>query len=130
MSPGVPPTTPLIKNAVTFSFCHTGKSSRTTIAILVSNIRFSLGATAKSGDTLPVPRPNRIERSCKPPGDRISRAPAQPGVERFDAFFTGHAYDPHRHDFYAIGYTLSGIQSFVYRGARANSVRGNVIVIH
>jgi len=77
-----------------------------------------------------VPRPNRIERSCKPPGDRISRAPAQPGVERFDAFFTGHAYDPHRHDFYAIGYTLSGIQSFVYRGARANSVRGNVIVIH
>ena len=54
----------------------------------------------------------------------------QPGVERIDAYFTGHAYDPHRHDFYAIGYTLSGVQSFVYRGARANSVRGNVIVIH
>jgi AraC-like DNA-binding protein len=62
--------------------------------------------------------------------DRISRAPTQPGIERFDAFFTGHAYDPHRHDCYAIGYTLSGVQSFVYRGARANSVRGNVIVIH
>jgi AraC-like DNA-binding protein len=73
---------------------------------------------------------NRIERSCKPPGDRISRAPTQPGLERIDAFFTGHAYDPHRHDCYAIGYTLSGVQSFVYRGARANSVRGNVIVIH
>jgi AraC-like DNA-binding protein len=54
----------------------------------------------------------------------------QPGVERIDAYFTGHAYDPHRHDCYAIGYTLSGVQSFVYRGARANSVRGNVIVIH
>jgi AraC-like DNA-binding protein len=54
----------------------------------------------------------------------------QPGLERFDAFFTGHAYDPHRHDCYAIGYTLSGVQSFVYRGARANSVRGNIIVIH
>ena len=54
----------------------------------------------------------------------------QPGLERIDAYFTGHAYDPHRHDFYAIGYTLSGVQSFVYRGARANSVRGNVIVIH
>jgi AraC-like DNA-binding protein len=73
---------------------------------------------------------NRIERSCKPPGDRISRAPTQSGLERFDAFFAGHAYDPHRHDCYAIGYTLSGVQSFVYRGARANSVRGNVIVIH
>jgi len=62
--------------------------------------------------------------------DRISRAPAQPGLERFDAFFKGHAYDPHRHDCYALGYTLSGVQSFVYRGARANSVRGNLIVIH
>jgi len=77
-----------------------------------------------------VPRPNRIERSCKPLRDRISRAPPQPGLERFDAFFTGHAYDPHRHDCYAIGYTLSGVQTFVYRGARANSVPGNVIVIH
>jgi AraC-like DNA-binding protein len=73
---------------------------------------------------------NLIERSCKPVRDRISRAPVQPGLERFDAFFTGHAYDPHRHDCYAIGYTLSGVQSFVYRGARANSVRGNLIVIH
>ncbi len=89
-----------------------------------------------------VRSPNRIERSCKPtPGrlprpivqslqDRISRAPAQPGLERFEAFFTGHAYDPHRHDCYAIGYTLNGVQSFVYRGARANSVSGNLIVIH
>jgi AraC-like DNA-binding protein len=79
---------------------------------------------------VPVPTRNRIERSCKPLRDHIARAPAQPGLERFDAFFTGHAYDPHRHDCYAIGYTLSGVQSFVYRGARANSVRGNVIVIH
>lgn len=77
-----------------------------------------------------MPGSSRIERSCKPQRDRIARAPTQPGLERFDAFFTGHAYDPHRHDFYAIGYTLSGVQSFVYRGARANSVRGNVIVIH
>lgn len=77
-----------------------------------------------------MPRLKRIERSCKPFRDSILRAPTQPGLERFDAFFTGHAYDPHRHDCYAIGYTLSGVQSFVYRGARANSVRGNVIVIH
>src|SRR5579885_3118726 len=105
MRSGVPPTTPLIRNAVTLSFCHTFKSSRTTIAILESNIRFFLGA--EPGDTVAVGAPNRIERSCKatsglpprpmvsPLQDRISRAPAQPGLERFDAFFKGHAYDPH-----------------------------------
>ena len=50
--------------------------------------------------------------------------------ERFEAFFTGHAYDPHRHDRYAIGYTLSGVQLFRYRGAQADSRRGNALVIH
>lgn len=73
----------------------------------------------------------RLERSCGPsPGDWIRLAPSEPGVERFEAFFSGHAYDPHRHDCYAIGYTLAGIQSFDYRGARADSGPGHAIVIH
>jgi AraC-like DNA-binding protein len=80
--------------------------------------------------TSPGPPATLSGPTATPPKDRIWRAPTQPGLERFDAFFAGHAYDPHRHDCYAIGYTLSGVQSFVYRGARANSVRGNVIVIH
>ena len=57
-------------------------------------------------------------------------APSQPGLERIEAFFAGHAYDPHRHDTYAIGLTLSGVQSFDYRGARADSRAGNAIVLH
>ena len=57
-------------------------------------------------------------------------APSRPGLERIEAFFAGHAYDPHRHDTYAIGYTLDGVQSFDYRGARADSRRGNVLVLH
>jgi AraC-like DNA-binding protein len=72
-----------------------------------------------------------LERSCTPsPGDWIRLAPPQPGLERIEAFFSGHAYDPHRHDTYAIGYTLAGVQSFDYRGARADSRAGNVIVLH
>ena len=64
------------------------------------------------------------------PADWIRLAPSQPGLERIEAYFAGHAYDPHRHDTYAIGYTLDGVQSFDYRGARADSRTGNVIVLH
>jgi len=72
-----------------------------------------------------------LERSCVPtPGDWIRFAPARPGLQRIGAFFSGHAYDPHRHDTYAIGYTLRGLQRFTYRGAATDSVAGNVIVLH
>ncbi len=72
-----------------------------------------------------------LERSCGPSrGDWIRLAPSQPGLERIEAFFAGHAYDPHRHDTYAIGYTVGGVQSFDYRGMRADSTRGNVVVLH
>src|SRR5260221_9813852 len=36
--PGFAPTIPLVRNAVTLSFCQTARSSRRTMAILVSNI--------------------------------------------------------------------------------------------
>lgn len=47
-----------------------------------------------------------------------------------EAFFRGYAYDPHRHDTYAFGLTLSGVQSFDYRGARRDSLGGQAIVLH
>lgn len=47
-----------------------------------------------------------------------------------EAFFSGHAFDPHRHDTYAIGYTLNGVQSFRYRGASEQSIPGQVFVLH
>ena len=73
----------------------------------------------------------RLERSCAAAsGDWIAHAPAERGLERIEAFFAGHAYDPHRHDTYALGFTISGIQSFDYRGARADSQTGNAIVLH
>ncbi len=72
-----------------------------------------------------------LERSGVPsPGDWIRLAPAEAGLERLEAFFSGHAYDPHRHDTYAIGYTLAGVQAFTYRGARTASATGQVMVLH
>ncbi len=64
------------------------------------------------------------------PGDWIRTAPPQPGLERIEAFFCGHAYDPHRHDTYAIGHTLQGVQAFDYRGAKRVSTAGKLIVLH
>lgn len=58
------------------------------------------------------------------------RAPASEGIERIDARFHGNAYSPHRHDTYALGVTISGIQTFSYRGQSRYSAPGNIIVLH
>jgi AraC-like DNA-binding protein len=71
-----------------------------------------------------------LERSCGAAGDWIRTAPDGDGIERIEAFFAGHAYDTHRHDTYAIGYTLTGVQSFDYRGAQRDSTPGDLIVLH
>jgi AraC-like DNA-binding protein len=73
----------------------------------------------------------RLERSCGPAAaDWIRIAPSCRGLERIEAFFAGHAFDLHRHDTYAIGVTLHGVQSFGYRGATEHSVPGQVFVLH
>ncbi|MBV9567278.1 MAG: AraC family transcriptional regulator [Hyphomicrobiales bacterium] len=73
----------------------------------------------------------RLERSCGPSQtDWIRHAPPEAGISRIEACFAGHAYDPHRHDTYAVGYTVHGVQSFDFRGARHDSLPHNVVVIH
>lgn len=52
------------------------------------------------------------------------------GVERIEAWFHGKAYAMHRHDTYAIGRTLAGVQSFNYRRSQRNSLPGNTMVLH
>jgi AraC-like DNA-binding protein len=47
-----------------------------------------------------------------------------------EACLSGVAYAPHRHDTYTIGITLSGIQSFTYRGAESASYPGQIIILH
>ena len=71
------------------------------------------------------------DRACGHRTDWIRSAPSNGGgLQRIVAYFAGHAYDSHRHDTYAIGCTLSGVQSFDYRGARVDSKQGDVMVIH
>src|SRR5260221_436282 len=73
----------------------------------------------------------RLERSCGSAGaDWIRIAPSSPGLERVEAFFCGHAFDPHRHDTYAVGFTVQGVQSFRYRGAAEHSLARQVFVLH
>lgn len=62
--------------------------------------------------------------------DRILFDEPSAGVQRLAARFAGHAFDPHRHETYAIGLTLSGVQAFRYRGAGQASRAGQVMVIH
>ena len=73
--------------------------------------------------------PNGLERSCTG-RDWIRAAPHQDGLERMEARFGGHAFDRHSHDRYALGITLSGVQTFDYRGVPSVSLPGHAMVLH
>jgi AraC-like DNA-binding protein len=79
----------------------------------------------------------RLEGLCEAPADdgrgagnriRIGRASA--GIERLEARLIGQAFSPHRHDTYAIGVTLSGVQTFRYRGTQRVCLPGQCHVLH
>ncbi|PJK18583.1 AraC family transcriptional regulator [Mycolicibacterium goodii] len=53
-----------------------------------------------------------------------------PGVERLQASLRGEGFTPHRHDTYAIGMTLSGVQTFSYRGTTRICLPGQWHVLH
>jgi len=55
---------------------------------------------------------------------------SRPGFERAEANFSTMRFAPHRHDSYAIGITLRGVQSFGYRGTTQHSEAGCAFVIH
>jgi AraC-like DNA-binding protein len=75
-------------------------------------------------ETLRGADPDRLERSCIRLGARAS------GLEWAEAHFTGRGFEPHRHDTYAIGVTLHGVQQFRYRGARRICLPGQLHVLH
>lgn len=47
-----------------------------------------------------------------------------------EASFAGEAFAPHRHDTYALGITMRGVQSFRYRGEERHSPAGHCIILH
>src|SRR5215470_4532651 len=72
-----------------------------------------------------------LERLCRVPiADRLEFAPASEGLLRLEACLAAHAYRPHRHDTYAIGITLAGVQRYNYRKSRRESLPGEVVVLH
>jgi AraC-like DNA-binding protein len=62
--------------------------------------------------------------------DWLRRAEPIAGMERIEAYFGGKAYGLHRHDTYAIGRTMAGVQSFSYRRAMRHSLPGHTMVLH
>lgn len=60
----------------------------------------------------------------------LNRTDARQGIEQIEAFFQGNAYGMHRHDTYAIGRTIAGVQAFNYRGGHQQSLPGQTMVLH
>lgn len=84
-------------------------------------------------DMLGQELPGRLERSCERT-DRVADAVrigrGAPGIERLAAHLHGRAFAPHRHDTYAIGMTISGVQTFRYRGRERHCLPGECHVLH
>ncbi|QYC42277.1 HTH-type transcriptional repressor of iron proteins A [Nonomuraea coxensis DSM 45129] len=64
------------------------------------------------------------------PGQRLRFGRGAEGIERLEASLVGEAFATHRHDTYAIGVTLSGVQTFRYRGERRHCLPGEWHVLH
>ena len=74
--------------------------------------------------------PDRLERSCSRGSNSIRFGPSAHGIERAEVFLSTCAFEPHRHDTYAIGVTTAGVQTFRYRGSRRLALPGQVHVLH
>jgi AraC-like DNA-binding protein len=74
---------------------------------------------------LAVADPIDLERTCA----SLARAPDE-AIERVRVRMHGAAYGMHRHDTYAVGATVGGVQAFWFRGERRVSLAGEVLVIH
>jgi AraC-like DNA-binding protein len=89
-------------------------------------------------DKLSAGADGRLERLCgraagldgRARRARIRIGAGAEGIERLEASFLGQAFAPHRHDTYAIGLTLSGVQTFRYRGAQRTSLPGQLHILH
>ncbi|MGW2148573.1 helix-turn-helix domain-containing protein [Nonomuraea bangladeshensis] len=64
------------------------------------------------------------------PGQRLRFGHGAEGIERLEARLVGAAFATHRHDTYALGVTLSGVQTFRYRGERRHCLPGEWHVLH
>ena len=73
---------------------------------------------------------DRLERSCNRRRDSIRFGASAPGLERLAVYLSTCAFEPHRHDTYAIGITTSGVQTFRYQGTRRVCLPGQLHILH
>lgn len=64
------------------------------------------------------------------PGHRLRYGTGAEGIERLEASLAGEGFAPHRHDTYAVGITLRGVQTFRYRGERRHCLPGEWHILH
>ncbi len=75
--------------------------------------------------------PSRTDESAPlAPETRMWFGSGAPGIERLDATLRGEAFATHRHDTYAVGITLRGVQTFRYRGEQRHCLPGEWHVLH
>jgi AraC-like DNA-binding protein len=72
---------------------------------------------------------DRLERSCSR-RDAIRHGAGAPGLERAEVYLSAVAFEPHRHDTYAIAITTTGVQTFRYRGSKRISLPGQLVILH
>src|SRR5205807_4556394 len=72
---------------------------------------------------------DRLERSCSRRPDSIRFGTGTLGLERAEVYLSS-AFEPHRHDTYAIGITPAGVQTFRYRGSRRVCLPGQLHILH
>jgi AraC-like DNA-binding protein len=63
-------------------------------------------------------------------GDRIRLGQGRFGIERVEVDIRGEGFSPHRHDTYAIGLTVAGVQTFRYRGSRRYCLPRQSHILH
>jgi AraC-like DNA-binding protein len=73
---------------------------------------------------------DRLERSCGQAQNTIRFGCGAAGIERAEARLATFAFEPHRHDTYALGVTTAGVQCFRYRGERRICLPGQIHVLH
>lgn len=73
---------------------------------------------------------DRLERSCNRECNWIRLAAKAPGLECAEVYLSTCAFEPHRHDTYAIGITTAGVQTFRYRGTRRICLPGQLHILH
>src|SRR5437588_11173228 len=71
-----------------------------------------------------------LEQSRTRRSDSIRFGPSAHGIERAEVYLSTCAFEPHRHDTYAIGITTAGVQIFSYRRSRRICLPGQLHVLH